>query len=38
MSTEKEDLLLRFLRRQGYTYAGAIAKIDEVKLKEEALV
>jgi len=37
MSTEKEDLLLRFFRHQGYTYDGAIAKIDELKLKEEGL-
>jgi len=38
MSTEKEDLLLRFLRNQGYTYSQAIAKIDEVKLREESLL
>jgi len=34
MSTEKEDLLLRFFRHQGFTWSQAIAKIDEAKLKE----
>jgi hypothetical protein len=35
MSTEKEDMLLRFLHNQGYTWSQAIQKVDEVKLKEE---
>ena len=38
MSTEKEDMLLRFLWRQGYSTKAAIAKIDKVKFKEAALV
>jgi len=38
MSTEKEDTLLRFLRNQGYTYSHSIAKIDEIKLREEGLL
>lgn len=38
MSTEKEDLLLRFFRYQGYTWSQAIRKLDEVKLKEEGLL
>jgi len=38
MSTEKEDLLLRFLRNQGYTWSQAIAKIDELKLREDGLL
>ena len=37
MSTEKEDLLLRHLRNQGYTWSQACRKIDEVKLKEDGL-
>jgi len=38
MSTEKEDSLLRHLRNMGYTWSQAIAKIEEVKLKEEGLI
>jgi len=37
MSTEKEDLFLRWFRQQGYTWRQAIEKVDNVKLKEEGL-
>ncbi len=38
MSTEKEDMLLRFFHNQGYTWSQAMNKIDEVKLREEGLI
>jgi len=38
MSTEKEDLLLRWFHRQGYTWGQAIEKVDEAKLREEGLL